>query len=301
MNAFRIRSAVFDDLNAIFKIQIEASVAVGEPDPGPGVPIPSKLVHNLKAGDLLVAERDGDLIGFGGAFTRGPVRLLSFLYTRPDVQQGGQGVGRALLDELMPESGLTNVVISSAVHRAIAVYTRHGMLPRWPLVMLDASVIRLADTPPSPICLAPAEPLDPEFLSWDAELAGRGERRTDHQYWLDVRAGLPFWLERAGDRLGYAYIQRLYANSESATPHAAFIGPVAVRDPDDMLPALMALIRRARDESDVLQLDLLGPNPALPEVLKLGFRINYVTTFCCACAPDFIDPCCYVPGDTVNF
>jgi len=89
--------------------------------------------HLMAHGRLFVAVRDGRVIGFAGARDVGGHRLLSDLFVDPQVHGGG--VGRVLLATVLDGSE-ERYTFSSSDPRAMPIYARAGMRPRWPLLYL---------------------------------------------------------------------------------------------------------------------------------------------------------------------
>ena len=56
--------------------------------------------HLLDVGRLVVAVDDGAVVGFAGLLDHGRCVALSDLFVRPERQS--QGIGAALLDEVLP-------------------------------------------------------------------------------------------------------------------------------------------------------------------------------------------------------
>src|SRR4051812_6228069 len=93
-----IRPATANDLPAIYEVWYTSEVG-DDPDPparGPG----DWLRHELETGELIVAERDGQVIGFAATITRGEVTFLAECFVLTSVQSAG--VGRQLLQRLLP-------------------------------------------------------------------------------------------------------------------------------------------------------------------------------------------------------
>ncbi len=136
------------DLPTAYEVQREASLAAGMEIgnvAGPaGDMVPAKFRHEQRHGRFLVAEVDGRMVGFGAVFQRLNVAFLATFYVRPDAQIAGLGVGQTLIEALFEGLGPVRCVVSSAVHRAIAIYARNDLQPRWPLFMLEGRVDRLS-------------------------------------------------------------------------------------------------------------------------------------------------------------
>src|SRR6478609_3122555 len=126
MPDFSIRSATSDDLQAVHAVWY-ATETIGEANPPPpGAPHPW-LRHVLRTGTLLVAERDGAIIGFAGVIARGELAFLTDLFVAPERQS--HGTGAALLDAILPRDGRALATIGSSDPRALALYIRAGMTP----------------------------------------------------------------------------------------------------------------------------------------------------------------------------
>ena len=301
-----IRPATAADLTDAYDVQQEASAAegleIGNVGPSPAGRVPAKFRHELAHGRFLVAEGEGRIQGFGAVFERGGVAFLATFYVRPNAQQAGRGIGQRLLDRLFDGPASMRCVVSSHVHRALALYARNGILPRWPLYMMAGERNGIRPDTPGAVEAVDAQPGDRALLELDKRIAGRGNREIDQRYWLETHRARPYWLHREGRRIGYGYIQDL-GHSEDApwNPDSAFVGPVGVLEPADAAGAVIALVEQARSTAGVVLLDVPGSHPALPALLHSGFRIHYQATFCCSEGSGPFDPACYLPADTITF
>ncbi len=243
-----LRAATDDDLPACAGIWREAlNDYLGRLNQPriPDEPAPLLRLHrHVRTTDperFWVAERDGAIVAFASATERGSVWFLSMLFVRPDQQ--GQGVGRALLDRILPPLGARHVLATatdSAQPISNALYSTYGIVPRVPLLGLVGSVARpeafgrlpdgvtaepLPDEPGGDgVGRAPAAARAVDEL--DLELVGFAHPQ-DHAFLRsDGRRGFVY---RAGDgaALGYGY----------ASP-AGRLGPVAARDETLVAPIL---------------------------------------------------------------
>ena len=263
--------------------------------------VPAKFRHELRHGRFLVADIDGRMAGFGAVFQRKHVAFLATFYVRPEAQSAGLGVGQMLMDALFEGLGPVRCVVSSDVHRALAIYARNGLLPRWPLFMLEAEAARLALPLDDGLRVAAADPDDSELLRWDAEIASRGERPDDHQFWRDEYGSSPYWICRDGELVGYAYIQSLFESPDAPwNPGTVFLGPIGVLDQRDSTEAVLAVVAIAKTLAPRIALDLPGAHPAFPGLLAAGFKIFYQATFCSSSGEGAFDPRRYVPADTIT-
>ncbi|TMK84264.1 MAG: GNAT family N-acetyltransferase [Actinobacteria bacterium] len=253
----------------------------------PLTPEPDLFRHDLERGELHVASVDGTVAAFSASAVRGRVRFLTELFVRPDLQE--RGLGRVLLDEAMPADGLTHATLSSRDPRAVALYARSGMTPRWPHFVLAQ-----AEAPGGPldarssVAVVPAgEDQVEEWVDADEAVSGR-RRPEDLEYWRHTRAASPIWFHRAGMGIGYGLIQ-LATPQSLWVPDGAHVGPLGVEDPGDLASCALAAVEVARDRgAREVVVGVPGPSPALPVLLDAGFRIRYVELF--MASAEFFDP-----------
>jgi GNAT superfamily N-acetyltransferase len=291
-----IRPANEEDLVKTWDVWREAEVAVADGDQPPPARGEGALAlhrHEMESGEMVVAEAGGRVAGFAAAITRGPVRFLSELYVRPDVQSGG--IGKALLERVLPRGAApVSATLSSDDERALSLYVRHGMQPQWPFFYLKAESAGLKSLSGSKIEIVEAEPGDPGLLKWDRGICGR-ERPQDHAYWVKAVDAIPVWFRRDGHTAGYGYFQ-MRSDESLWYPAALTIGPLGARTIEDARDCMLAAIGWAGERSDVLRLALPGPHPALAPLLEAGFRITDMDTFVCSGSGMFVDPRRYVPS-----
>lgn len=246
MDAPIIRTATVADLPAIHDIFYRNEV-VGHADPPPPGPLPAWLRHTLATGTLLVAELAGVPIGYAGLTIRDRVAFLTDLFVQPAHQS--RGIGGALLRAILPPGDLTRCTLASSDPRALSRYIRAGMRPRWQnfWLLAESATLRL---PPGDVRVAAADPADPDLLAWDRRFSGR-DRPNDHRFWREQQGGIPLWLVRGDQRLGYAYIR--FADGPIWHPHAATIGPVGTLA-DVGSEALLSLVQWSRERSPLVQI-----------------------------------------------
>jgi GNAT superfamily N-acetyltransferase len=294
---FSIRAATPDDLPAVHAIWY-ATETVGETNPPPpGAPHPW-LRHVLRAGTLLVAERDAAIIGFTGVIARGELVFLTDLFVAPETQSSG--AGGALLDAILPRDGRTLATIGSSDPRALALYIRGGMTPEWPdfQLFVERERWRPPDLDPQGTEMRVAAPMEPNLLAFDAEASGRS-RPEEHRYWLEDCAATPLWFQRNGSRVGYGYV-RLAPETPLQPADTAVVGPIGVRDSTDAAACVLAAVGWALERSAVARLLVPGPHPALRPLLAAGGMIEHVETFLCS-APPCVDTTRYLPSDGAFF
>jgi GNAT superfamily N-acetyltransferase len=176
-----------------------------------------------------VAEADGQMVGFAMATLREDVWYLAALHILPAYQ--GLGVGRELLRR--SSVGVTATTVRTVVSDTInpisnALYMKTGMLHQDAILTFDGL--------PSRVPAKAAAPLATREFTWPEDLAavtdldrvvvGYG-RPVDHELWNGIDGLTGRVLLRGGEFAGYAYA--------SAAGH---LGPVAVKDPQDLSAAL---------------------------------------------------------------
>jgi GNAT superfamily N-acetyltransferase len=292
----KIRPANEEDLAQTWDIWREAEVAVADGDHAPPTGREGALAlhrHELESGEMVVAEAGGRLVAFAAAITRGPVRFLSELYVRPDVQSSG--IGKALLERVLPPGAApVSATLSSDDERALSLYVRHGMQPQWPFFYLKADSAGMKNLANSKIEVVEAEPGDPGLLKWDRGICGR-ERPQDHAYWVKAVDAVPVWFRREEHTAGYGYFQ-MRSDESLWYREALTIGPLGARTIEDARDCALAAAGWARGRSGVLRIAVPGPHPALPALLEAGFRITDMDTFVCSGSGMFVDPRRYVPS-----
>src|SRR4051794_18554256 len=116
----RVRPAADEDLPAIAKI----ATANDEPDGAD----PRYVSHLRNNGRFLVAEADGGLAGYCGIRLTGEYTMLTDLFVAPS--RHGGGTGRRLLEAALDGPG-ERLTFASRDPRAMSLYVRFGMIPRW--------------------------------------------------------------------------------------------------------------------------------------------------------------------------
>lgn len=282
-----IRTATAADLQRLWEIRA-ATEAPDPANPSSAGPSPLTLRHVLRTGTLLVAEREQVVVGFGGRADRSGVAFLTDLFVDPEVQS--EAVGKTLLHELFQGAGDQRFTLASTDARAVALYTRHGMTPRWPNFDLAADSARLELPRVRSIALRVADPLDPAFLDWDLAVGSR-KRPEDFAFFRDEQDATFFRADAGSDPVGYAVVRRDAVAGEAID--TLTIGPVGGRTASAARAATLAAVACARNRATRVEISVPGPHPALGPLLEAGFRIYYIGTFC-ASAPVRINPGRYI-------
>jgi GNAT superfamily N-acetyltransferase len=257
-------------------------------------------LHATDPDRFWVATRKGRSapIGFGSATRRDDVWFLSMLFVRPGEQ--GAGIGRALLDCLLPRDGAARGTATDSLQPVSnALYASLGIVPRMPLLSLVGRP--RADRPDAlPALPSGVTPVTFETLV-DAAGTGRGHRELadtvdaldrevagfshpqDHRYLrLEGRRGF-LYQGPDGTPLGYGY-----------TSEVGRIGPVAVRDPALLAPVVGHLLQavQPRDASIAW---VPGAAGELTEwLLRAGMRLDGFPILLCWDRP-FADFGRYLP------
>jgi len=266
-----VRSVTDADLAAVARI----SAAAGQAPTGSGID-PHYVARLRETGRVAVAtDRDG-VVGWGAVTAAAHGQILSDLFV--DVDARGRGVGAAVLGHLWPDPAAPGrLTFSSQDPRALPLYARAGLVPRWPLLYLSGD----------PRGLAPAR-VHVETVSAavaaDAEAGITGVVRTStYRYWLAAApAARAVVLHEGRGLVGVGVV------AVGELTHLAVTGEA---DPSDVLLAGLQATASAR-----VRLCLPGPHPALRLLLEHGFRVNDHDTH--LATPDVVLPPTWVysPG-----
>ena len=282
-----IRPAVVTDLDRVWDIRYANDIAGQTPVPDQG-PTPAYLKHLQEHGSLLVAEGENRIVGYAGLVDRGGVAYLTDLFVDPQCQSAT--VGRRLLEQILPAEPTVQCTLASTDHRAIALYTRAGMAPRWPILLLEVSVGRLREISSSRVEMVPADPDDPVLHRWDHALSGR-RRPIDLSFMVRTERGQSFWFVREDEITGYGIIR--FDAARPWRPNTVTIGPIGAMTAVDARESVLTAVQWTRARGGVIELAVPGPHPALGPLLAGGFTITGVETYCASVAT-LIDPARYV-------
>jgi GNAT superfamily N-acetyltransferase len=213
-------SAVATDLDRLWDIRYANDVAgqIAVPDQDP---TPAYLAHLQEHGSLLVAESGGRIVGYAGLVDRGGFAYLTDLFVDPASQS--LSIGRQLLEQILPTDSRTTCTLATTDYRAISLYTRAGMAPRWPNLLLEVSVGRLREISLPRIEMFSADPFDPALHRWDHAASGR-DRPVDLSFMVHAEQGQPFWFGKGGEIIGYGIIR--FNAIRPWRPDTVTIGPI---------------------------------------------------------------------------
>jgi len=277
-----VREAGEADLPAIARV----AQATGQ-DEEWAVDYPAYLRHLLAHGRVVVAARDGSVIGLGATRQLGggeaEVSMLCDLFVDPRVQ--GSGCGRAMLSRLWPGTG-RRMTFSSQHAYALPLYARFGLDAWWPLLYLRGAVAALP--PPAGWQAGPAAAAEVAAL----ELAWTGvDRSDDHRAWAR-RPGGAGVLARRRDRVAAAGTVG-GAGGEYGVIHLAlapWAGAAA-----DASAVVLAVLAGLEPGDGLARVCLPGPHPAVRALLAAGWRVEDFDLFM-ASEPGLLDPGRAVPS-----
>ena len=282
-----IRPATAQDVPRLWEVRA-ATEAADPANPPPAGPPPATLSHLARTATLLAAETRDEIIGFGGRADRGGVSFLTDLFVDPAWQSSA--VGSTLLGELLRGASTRRFTLASSDARAVALYTRHDMTPRWPNFDLVGDAARWREPNGDTLLLRPADPMEPVFVDWDERVGGR-RRPEDLAFLRDEMGASFFWVGDGSEPVGYAAVWRDLRSS--APGETLKIGPVGGTTAAAARASALAVVAWAQQHARKVQISVPGPHPALRELLEAGFFIDYIGTFC-ATASVQIDPTRYI-------
>lgn len=204
---------------------------------------------------------------------RGTAWYLNNLFVDPEMQ--GFGLGGALLERLFTDEMWPRFTCASTDPRALPLYVRAGMVPRWPYLWLriDPRTIRMAADRE---LRATVDPDERAYLEWNAPYL-----TNDLDDWEAQRALQYLRVERSGRRIGSAAVSMRAPSIW--TDSAIQIGPVIAHTAEDARDAMVCAVQWAATtgtQADRIVFPIPGPHPALPMLLAYGARITWTGTFC---------------------
>ena len=262
-----------------------------------------RLFRHLQATDpdrfvVAVAADDGGAerpLAFASAIERERLWYLSMLFVLPELQ--GAGVGRELLARVLPRDGSLprSTATDSAQPISNALYSTYGIAPRMPLLNLIGLPERPAAFGALPAGITPV-PFETMAAGGDGHanltrivddldraLFGSAHPQ-DHRFLRSENRHGWLYLGTDGAPLGYGYA------GESGR-----LGPVAVRDPDLMVPVLGHLTSAVVPRG-AFAVWVGGPaDRALVALLQAGFRLEAFPVLLCWDRP-YADFNCYLPS-----
>ena len=257
-------------------------------------------------GRFAVAERDGRVVAFGSAVQRADVVFLSMLFVDPADQ--ARGLGRALLDRILPADGtpVLGTVTDSLQPISNGLYALLGIVPRMPLFNLVGRPSSTWTPPPLPAGVTLEElatttdgratgsgeaagaaaafttSVAAEVAALDREVVGY-DHAADHAFVLHDRPTVFGYRGPDWSLAGYGY-----------TSPVGRIGPVAVRDPELLAPVVAHLLTAVEPRGASAIWLPGGAGGAIQMSLEAGLRFEDFPLLLCWSRP-FADFGRYVP------
>ncbi len=257
-----VRPARQDDLVELYRLWYETETVGWHDPPAPGWNPWLQFVFDR--GRVVVADDgDGTPLGFAACLDHGAFVSLSDCYVHVGTQ--GQGVGRALLAEILPaERPLAT--LASSDPRAVPSYLRHGMVPRWPAYYVEVPVDAVRETGAT------------------LRVSEGGAHRLVEIYVVGIGGEILDVVAPDGRVLGTATITRTTPHLLWA-PGAAVVWSTVADDASTAVDVVeAALAWAAGGGAALVSLQLAGHHPALRRVLSRGGRIIERDTACATAA-----------------
>lgn len=288
-----IRAATTGDLtacHAVWRATEAASRAPGPSDPLPVLPLHR---HELETGQLVVAEVDDEIAGFGATLTRSGVAYVADLFVAPDHQS--RGIGDQLLHALLDDHDGPRFTLASTDPRARSLYERFGMRSVSEYAYLRAHPDDIAyDRLDATDIVLEASEVGDEIVTIDRAVTGR-DRLVDLVH-AEVRLDARTWrVSRNARTLGYAQVVHpIWWHPTRAD--AVRLGPIVAIDGRDLAQILAAVVAQAA----TLRTASLGPfvpvdHPVYATMLEAGF-IDEDRDLLMASRTDLIDIDRYLPA-----
>ena len=241
------------------------------------------LAHLVAHHITMVSETPGEgVVAFGAVADAGIAWHLADLFVQPD--RLGQGLGRPLLAAMFGDRW-PRTTFASDDPRALPSYVRAGMAARWVTLYVRGGREHAARAAADPLARS-LEVVDGDPAQIAAlELAWTGADRTiDHALWTTFPGADPFVIRDADGPVAVGY-----GRDRQVGPAARAVDRLVVRPGAEPVGPVLASIARRMAAGDTLDVTVPGPNPALPVLLDLGFRIDDRDIYC-AGPTDPVDP-----------
>jgi GNAT superfamily N-acetyltransferase len=278
--SFDIRVPADDDLPAIREILAahgnDGAIVIADV-------VGPYLQHLIARGGARVAIEDGMVVGFGATIDTGRAVHLADLFVRAD--HLGQGIGRPLLAAVFGDAQ-RRTTFASDDPRALPIYVRAGMLPRWASLYVEGPADRL---PAAPATLSMREATAAELAAVERSWTG-SDRSDDWRHWTTQPDADSFTV-LDGDEVVAIATARVRQASPVRVLNRLVVHPDLGVDP---VPVTLAAIARAGRGGLVMSC-IQGPSPVLRPLLDLGFRIADRDQFM-ASEPDLVDPARLIPN-----
>lgn len=272
--AATIRAATPQDVAAI----AEVAAACDEPIDTPGRSGSPYAEHLVGRGVALVAELDGRVVAYAGLVDLGASVHLSDLFVSPAHQ--GQGLGSLLLAAILPRD-VPASTFSSADPRALPLYLRAGLGAWWPNLYLRGETSGLPTAAALGGLAVERVDADTAAAAW-ADLEAGADRGLDVAFWTALPGGGCVLLRDGGAVAGLAVA------TDGRTAGVRRLVRLAMAADADPVAVVATALHWAGPAGTVARLTVPGPHPALPILLRAGFRIVDRDTFL-ASDPSLVD------------
>jgi GNAT superfamily N-acetyltransferase len=266
---------------------------LGQAEIPPEVNPVTRLYLHLQSTDperfLVATARPGEggdprIVAFGAAVVRERLWYLSMLFVLPEFQ--GEGLGRALLERLLPDDAAMSRATATDSVQPIsnALYSMHDIVPRMPLLSLTGLPQRpdafgelpsgVVPLPFDELAAGPPDGLGHRMLveaidALDRELLGVAHP-VDHRFLRsESRHG---WLYRGpdGTPVGYGY-----------AGEAGRVGPIAARDAALLAPIIGHLMSAVVPRGAFAIWVGGTADRALAPALRAGLRLDTFPVLLC--------------------
>ncbi len=217
---------------------------------------------------------EGRVVGYGSATLRGDAWFLGMLFVLPEQQS--HGVGRALLERVMPGQGepqgerpAMGTATDSVQPIATALYSQYGIVPRLPAFNLAGRPERPDALPPLPPGIHVTESRESTGDDDASGIAAIDVRVLGHLHPADhaflIAEGRRLFVARSerGETVGYGYV----------APSGRF-GPVAALDPGLLAPITAHLITAVRAPGAYASWIPGAAAEVFVTLLRAGFRLE---------------------------
>jgi GNAT superfamily N-acetyltransferase len=277
-----VRQAADGDTGAIAAV----SVAAGQDEEWSGSD-PAYVRHLLARGQVVVAEQDGAVAGFGAALPIGSgpaaVTMLCDLFVDP--RSHGHGLGQAMLAALW-QPGSPRMTFSSLHPHAVPLYTRAGLDAWWPLLYLGGDVRAL---PGGPGGWAVTDATPDAVAAQETQWTGI-DRAADHRAWAARPGGRPVLARHHGAVLAAGTVAG--AGAGYGIEHLA-LSPAA--GDAEAAGAVLAVLASLDPPGGRARVCLPAPHPATRPLLAAGWHNDFIDLFMATDA-GLLDPRRAVPS-----
>jgi len=226
---------------------------------------------SAQEGKFILAERDGEMVGFARTCTFGHMDELTELHVDPE--HAGQGIGPALLSQVWPGAPtpeLGRVAVAPGVSRVLNALTAHGMMPaagHWHMRARTADYLearsRVTDAAEPPVVVLEPDRAREEWQALEPDAIGH-ERPGLHEFFARTRTCLA---SMDGDGRPSALC---WAGMDDA------VGPAVGATSQDLVPVVLQALDRVAKTQEPEMLSIYCATHSwwlLRRLRSLGFEI----------------------------